>query len=42
MHSLDYLKPHDRVLCWGYSEAVASFIEAAVDSKDQIYEKRFE
>jgi len=35
MHSLDYLKPHDRVLCWGYSEAVAAFIEAAVDSKSR-------
>lgn len=34
-HSLDYLKPHDKVLIWGYSELIASFIESAVDSKSR-------
>merc|ERR1712110_9192 len=34
-HSLDYLKPHDKILIWGYSELIASFIESAVDSKSR-------
>ena len=34
-HSLDYLKPHDKVLIWGYSELIASFVESAVNSKSR-------
>lgn len=34
-HALDYLKPHDKILIWGYSELVSSFIESAVDSKSR-------
>jgi len=34
-HSADYLKPHDRILIWGFSALVASFIEKAVASKSR-------
>ena len=34
-HSLDYLKPHDKVLIWEYSELVANFVDSAVDSKSR-------
>ena len=34
-HSADYLKPHDRILIWGFSALVASFIEKTVASKSR-------
>ena len=34
-HSADYLKPHDRILIWGFSALVANFIEKAVASKSR-------
>jgi len=34
-HAFDFLKPHDKVLIWGYSELTSSFVQSAIDSKSR-------